>query len=152
MANDYGDHVSPDPADENNGRPEPDHDDEQALARHRAAVEADLSKANETLDRVRREMPYRKALWGYRLYYIGILSSVGSLIAGCVGENSAPMVVIPIALPLGILGYVYGYFQLRREYHAYMSAASAEVWHSRRDRKNLWQSSIFRDAFMGRLR
>lgn len=141
--------MSPDP---NDGNQPPEPDDEQAHADHRAAVADDMSNANETLDRVRREMPYRKALWGYRLYYIGLLSSVGSLIAGCFGGNSAPMVVIPVALPLGILGYVYGNVQLRREYRAYMGEASTQVWHSRRDRKNLWQSCVFRDSFMGRLR
>ncbi|MGH8880022.1 MAG: hypothetical protein ACRD0P_22165 [Stackebrandtia sp.] len=144
--------MSPDPADDDNARPDHDHDDGQNHAEHRKAVDADLSNANETLERVRREMPFRKALWGYRLYYVGILSSVGSLLASCFGENNAPMVVIPVALPLGLLGYLYGNLQLRSEYRAYITAASPEVWHSRRDRKNLWQSAIFRDAFMGRLR
>ena len=149
--NDYRGHVPPEPTDDDDTHHDPDRD-EQAPADHRRDVDADLSNANETLDRVRCEMPYRKALWGYRLYYIGILSSMGSLLAGCFGENNAPMAVIPVALPLGLLGYLYGNLKLRAEYRSFMRAASPDVWHSRRDRKNLWQAAIFRDAFMGRLR
>jgi hypothetical protein len=112
----------------------------------------DMNDARDTLEQVRRELPYRKALWGFRLYYIGILSSVGSLLVSCFDDSEAPMAVVPIGLPLGIAGYVYGYYQLRNQLRAYLAAASDQIWHSRRDRKNLWQTAIFRDSFMGRLR
>ncbi|MGH8791362.1 MAG: hypothetical protein ACRDXX_01780 [Stackebrandtia sp.] len=128
---------------------EPDDRDDPS---HRRAHQDDLADAKETLERVRREMPYRKALWGFRLHYIGLFSSLGSLLLSCVDESDGPMYVIPIALPLGIAGYVYGLMRVRDELRAYMAAANPEVWHSRRDRKNEWQSAVFRDAFMGRLR
>lgn len=139
------------PIDEGGG-PDPHHHDARDFEEHAQAHDKDMKDARETLDRVRREMPFRKALWGYRLYYIGVFASAGSLLVNCFDSGNSPMVVVPIALPLGVVGYIYGYIQLRTELLAYMADASPRIWHSRRDRKNLWQSAIFRDAFMGRLR
>ncbi|HZE41767.1 MAG TPA: hypothetical protein VE172_23455 [Stackebrandtia sp.] len=138
MSSDHGD-LPPD----DNGGDDNDHTD---------ASRRDMLAARETLDRVRREMPFRKALWGFRLYYIGVLSSVGAALVTCFGGPDAAIVVIPVGLPLGVAGYLYGYLLLKSELRAFMADASSEVWHSRRDRKNVWQLSILRDSFMGRLR
>ncbi|WP_415648410.1 hypothetical protein [Stackebrandtia soli] len=127
-------------------RVEPDDPDE-----HRRRFEADIAAAKEVLDRVRMEMPFRKALWAYRLYYIGMLSCVGSLLVSCFDGSESPMVVVPVMLPLGVLGYLYGRFQLRHEFGPFLDGADPELWHARRDRKHMWQLAILRDSFMGRL-
>ncbi|HIW62729.1 MAG TPA: hypothetical protein H9881_09755 [Candidatus Stackebrandtia excrementipullorum] len=110
-----------------------------------------MRQAKETLERVRREMPFRRSLWGYRLYYIAMFSSLGTIIVGCFDALESAMLIVPIALPFALVGYLYGYMQNRKEYRAFLDAASPEVWHSRRDRKNQWQAAVLRDAFMGRL-
>ena len=149
----YGVHVSQQPHEDHDrdGRPDDDEDADD-LEEHFRAHERDLDDARRTLDRVRRGMPYRRALWGFRAYYIGVLASVGSLIVSCFDSAEAPMLVVPIGLPVGILGYAFGHFQVREELRDFLAAAEPTVWHSRRDRKNLWQSAVFRDSFMGRLR
>lgn len=126
-----------------------DDEDGQSNAGNEPSYEDDMKDAKRTLERVRRESSYHRALWGFRLYYIGVLSSMGSLLVSCFGNSEAPMAVVPIALPLGVVGYLFGYLQLRVELRDYMEATTSKVWHARRDRKNLWQAAILRDAFMG---
>ena len=133
------------------GWPPSDEDGQSSRSGGDPSYEDDIKDAKRTLERVRRERPYHRALWGFRLYYIGVLSSMGSLLVSCFGNSDAPMVVVPIALPLGVAGYIFGYLQLRVELRDYMAATTSKVWHARRDRKNLWQAAIFRDAFMGRV-
>lgn len=135
-------------ADDPQGPSDGDDDEHEG---HRRAYEKDMAAARETLERVRMEMPFRKALWGFRVYYIGVFSSIGSLLVSCFDGSQSPMLVIPVMLPPGVAGYVYGYLQLRDELRDFLAAASTEVWHARRDRKNLWQLAILRDSFMGRL-
>lgn len=130
--------------------PEPgthDEDDE-----HRRAHRRDLEEARRELDALRRDLPFRRALWGYRLYYIGVFSAFGSLLLGCFDDFGSSMLVVPIGLVAGMIGNLYGYLQVRRPLTAYLSNATSQVWHARRDRKSLWQAAMFRDAFMGRLR
>ncbi|MFD0559191.1 hypothetical protein FB566_5154 [Stackebrandtia endophytica] len=128
--------------------PESGHDSHED---HRQESQRDLTAAKETLDRVRREVPFRRALWGFRLYYIAMFSSLGTIIVGCFDGLDSAMLIVPIALPFALIGYLYGYMQNRNEYREFLAAASTKVWHARRDRKNQWQAAILRDAFMGRL-
>lgn len=116
----------------------------------RQARKTDVADAKETVDRVRREGRFHKALWGYRVYYTGLFSCLGSLIVAIFDGAGGPMAVVPVAFPVAIAGQVYGIMQLRAEFREYMAAANSEVPHSRRDRRNLWQSAILRDTFMGR--
>lgn len=156
MSSERNDHGWPPPDDRDSNSNQDDldgHDQHRPDGdEHAKSHEADIKDAKKVLSRVRREMPYRKALWGFRLYYIGVLSSVGVLLVSCFNASEAPTVIVPIVLPIGVVGYLYGYLQLRLELREFLAASTTRVWHSRRDRKNLWQTAIFRDSFMGRLR
>lgn len=96
-------------------------------------------------------MPFRRSLWGFRLYYTAMFSSLGTILVGCFDGLESALVVVPVALPFALAGYLYGYFQNRDEYRRFLEAATPDVWHARRDRKNQWQAAVLRDSFMGRL-
>ncbi|QSB03996.1 hypothetical protein [Natronoglycomyces albus] len=103
-----------------------------------------------SLESVRASERYGKAIWGYRIYYTGMIAALGLLVVSCATANAPSSALAITALVVGLVGMAYGSAKLRADYRRYMEDVKVDDFAELRLRRAKWQQALIRDAFMGR--